>query len=80
MCADMICAAAPRAAAGGLVSIREAAALGRIGRTYRPVQENVAAYAKLYAEYKILHDYFGRESDMMKRLRALREARGCWKS
>lgn len=78
--AAMFGAVAAGAEAGGFGSIREAAALGRIGRTYRPVKENVAAYAKLYDEYKILHDYFGRESDMMKRLRALREARGCWKS
>ena len=27
---------------------------------YTPIPENVKMYDKLYAEYKILHDYFGR--------------------
>ena len=40
---------------------------------YRPIPENVAIYDKLYAEYSLLYDYFGRgENDVMKRLRALR--------
>lgn len=40
---------------------------------YRPIPENVAIYDKLYAEYSLLYDYFGRgQNDVMKRLRALR--------
>ncbi len=40
---------------------------------YKPIPENVAAYEKLYAEYKILHDYFGRgENDVLKRLREIK--------
>jgi len=40
---------------------------------YRPIPENSAIYDKLYAEYKLLHDYFGRgENDCMKRLRAIK--------
>ena len=40
---------------------------------YRPIPENVALYDRLYADYKILYDYFGRGgNDVMKRLRALR--------
>ena len=44
---------------------------------YRPIPENVAAYNKLFAEYKTLHDYFGRgANDVMKRLKEIkREAR-----
>jgi L-ribulokinase len=46
--------------------------------TYRPIPANRAVYDRLYAEYVILHDYFGRgANDVMKRLRAIRnEARG----
>ncbi|MGI6536806.1 MAG: ribulokinase [Caldicoprobacterales bacterium] len=41
---------------------------------YKPIPENVAAYDKLYAEYKRLHDYFGRsKNDVMKRLKKIRE-------
>ena len=40
---------------------------------YRPNAENVALYDKLYAEYKLLHDYFGRgANDVMKRLKQLK--------
>lgn len=36
---------------------------------YHPIPENVVAYQRLYEEYKILHDYFGRGgNDVMKRL------------
>jgi len=39
-------------------------------KVYYPIPENVAPYAALYSEYKLLHDYFGRgENDVMKRLR-----------
>ncbi|HHV98777.1 MAG TPA: ribulokinase [Clostridiaceae bacterium] len=42
---------------------------------YKPIPENVAVYNKLYEEYKILHDYFGRGgNDVMKRLKEIRKA------
>lgn len=45
---------------------------------YTPDLENQKIYEKLYAEYVLLHDYFGRGSnDVMKRLKAIKsEARG----
>ncbi len=45
--------------------------------TYTPNPENQKAYEKIYAEYVVLHDYFGRgANDVMKRLKAIRaEAR-----
>lgn len=40
---------------------------------YHPNPEAQAVYNQLFAEYKTLHDYFGRGgNDVMKRLRALR--------
>jgi ribulose kinase len=43
-------------------------------KVYRPIPENVAMYEKLYREYEILHDYFGRgANDAMKRLKTIRE-------
>ena len=49
--------------------------MGKIKDTvYRPVPENVAAYDRLFKEYKTLHDYFGRGgNDVMKRLKAIKE-------
>ena len=42
---------------------------------YRPIAANVAMYDRLYKEYEILHDYFGRgANDVMKRLKALKVA------
>ena len=45
---------------------------------YTPDPENQKVYEKLYTEYVLLHDYFGRGSnDVMKRLKAIKsEARG----
>lgn len=41
--------------------------------TYNPIPENAELYNKLYEEYKILHDYFGKGgNDVMKRLKELR--------
>ena len=60
---------------GGYESIFDAAkVMGKVkAEVYMPIPENVAAYKKLYAEYKILHDYFGRgENDVMKRLKAIK--------
>ncbi len=66
--------------AGGFDTIQEAAAAMAKVRdyTYKPIPPNVAAYKKLYAEYKILHDYFGRgANDVMKRLKDIKkEVRG----
>ncbi|MBQ9117493.1 MAG: ribulokinase [Clostridia bacterium] len=42
-------------------------------KVYRPIPENVIIYDKLYREYKWLYYLFGRESDSMKRLLAIRE-------
>jgi L-ribulokinase len=44
---------------------------------YTAIPQNQAVYEKLYAEYVLLHDYFGRgENDVMKRLKTIRaEAR-----
>jgi L-ribulokinase len=67
-------------AAGAHPDIRAAsAAMGRIERrAYLPDPARAAAYDRLYAEYRELHDHFGRGgSDAMHRLRALRaEAAG----
>jgi L-ribulokinase len=38
-----------------------------------PIEENKEAYDRLYAEYKLLYDYFGRgANDAMKRLKTLK--------
>lgn len=61
---------------GGYDSIFEAARyMSKVKEAYyKPIPENVEAYRKLYAEYKILHDYFGRgANDVMKRLKKIRE-------
>lgn len=45
----------------------------KIDKTYTPVAENSKRYDLLYAEYKTLHDYFGKgENRVMHRLRALK--------
>jgi len=42
-------------------------------KVYTPNPENVKIYDKLYAEYKILHDYFGKGgNDVMKRLKEIK--------
>lgn len=42
-------------------------------REFRPKKPHVETYAKLYAEYRTLHDYFGRGgNEVMKRLRNMR--------
>ena len=66
--------------AGGFDTVQEAAdVMAKVkDYTYKPVPENAAVYDRLFAEYRILHDYFGRgANDVMKRLKAIRkEARG----
>jgi L-ribulokinase len=63
-------------AAGAHPDIRTAsAAMGRLERrAYTPDPARAAAYDKLYAEYRTLHDHFGRGgNEVMHRLRALRD-------
>lgn len=44
----------------------------RIDRVFHPIPAHTAVYDELYAEYKSLHDYFGKgENDVMHRLRRL---------
>ncbi|NES27085.1 ribulokinase [Micromonospora terminaliae] len=52
------------------------AAMGRVDRdAYRPDPGRARAYDALYAEYRALHDHFGRGgNDVMSRLRAIRNA------
>lgn len=60
---------------GGYDSVFEAAKImGKIEeKVYHPNPENVEKYAKLYQEFKTLHDYFGRgQNDVMKRLKAMK--------
>ena len=37
-------------------------------KLYKPIKENVKNYRILYKEYKILHDYFGKENSVMEKL------------
>lgn len=62
---------------GGYDTITDAAkVMAKVkDRVYRPIPENVAIYEKLYQEYKLLHDYFGRGgNDVMKRLKEIKKA------
>ncbi len=71
----MFAAVAAGAAAGGYDSIVEAAAhMARLQDVvYTPIPEHEAVYDRLFAEYQLLHDYFGRgANDVMKRLKALK--------
>ena len=61
---------------GGYDSIFDAAkVMGKVEeKTYKPIPENVEVYKKLYAEFELLHDYFGRgENDVMKRLKNIKK-------
>lgn len=63
-------------AAGGYDDIFEATrSMGRVKNTvYTPNPENSKIYDSLFAEYRTLHDYFGRgENDVMKRLKQLKK-------
>ncbi|WP_291379318.1 ribulokinase [Demequina sp.] len=64
------------AAAGAYASVADAGeAMGRVERgKYQPNQEAADAYDRLFAEYQLIHDYFGRgANDVMKRLKAMRK-------
>ena len=70
----MFGAVAAGAEHGGYASIVDAAREmgGLLDTVYRPDPAHVPVYARLYAEYARLHDYFGRgENDVMKRLKAI---------
>ena len=41
-------------------------------KLYKPIKENVKTYKMLYKEYKILHDYFGKENMVMERIQGER--------
>ncbi len=60
---------------GGYDSVFDAARkLGKVrDKYYSPIKENAEVYDKLYAEYKKLHDYFGRgENNVMKTLKKIK--------
>ena len=66
--------------AGGFDTIQEAAeVMAKVKeQVYKPIPENTAIYNRLFAEYRILHDYFGRGSnDVMKRLKLIRKDVRC---
>jgi L-ribulokinase len=63
-------------AAGAYASVAEAGeAMGRVERAkYQPNPESADAYDALFAEYQLIHDYFGRgANDVMKRLKEMRK-------
>ncbi len=71
----MFGAVAAGKSAGGYDNIVDAAkAMASIKDVvYRPIAENQKVYEKLYSEYVILHDYFGRgANDVMKRLKTIK--------
>jgi len=62
-------------AAGAYPDIRSAAAaMGKSNRgVYQPNEDDAQVYDRIYAEYELLHDYFGRgANNAMKRLKALK--------
>jgi L-ribulokinase len=64
-------------AAGAYADVHAAAeVMGRSRRgVYQPIPANVEAYDALFAEYTLLHDYFGRgANEVMHRLKARRRA------
>lgn len=63
--------------AGGYESIFEATEhMARLhAESFHPIEENQRIYERLYREYGVLHDYFGRgANDVMKRFKQEREA------
>ena len=70
-------AVAAGSATGGYDDIFTAArAMGQLrDDVYMPNSANSAVYDRLYAEYELLHDYFGRgENDVMKRLKEIKKS------
>jgi L-ribulokinase len=73
----MFGAVAAGKAKGGYDSIYEAApVMGKLKEeTFKPNPEATQVYDKLFAEYMLLHDYFGRgENDVMKHLKKIKLA------
>ena len=73
----MFAAVAAGSEAGGYDSIQDAAAAMAhlAGDVYRPNEDNHRLYEDIYADYEILHDYFGRGgNDVMKRLRTIKRS------
>ncbi|MEA4888977.1 MAG: ribulokinase [Clostridiaceae bacterium] len=73
--AAMFGAVAAGKARGGYDSIFDAARMmPRLKDVvYRPIEKHAATYEALYAEYRQLHDYFGRgANDVMKRMKSIR--------
>lgn len=73
--AAMFAAVAAGKDAGGYESIFEASKhmVHLSDQVYRPISEHKQIYDQLFAEYLILHDYFGRgANDVMKRLKRLK--------
>lgn len=61
---------------GGFADVYDAARrMGKVKEAaYEPVAKHADVYDHLYAEYKSLHDYFGRgENNVMKRLKAIKK-------
>ena len=72
----MFGAVAAGASEGGYDSIQDAAKAmaGLKDKSWSPNKDNKEMYDLLFAEYKTLHDYFGRgTNDVMKRLKKLSE-------
>ncbi len=59
---------------GGYDNISEASeVMGKLKDViYTPIEENVEIYNKIYKEYCILHDFFGKENDLMKRMKKIK--------
>ena len=70
----MFAAVAAGAEQGGYDDIRDAvnAMANLLDKVYYPDAKNHIIYDKIYAEYKLLHDTFGIQNGVMKRLKALR--------
>jgi L-ribulokinase len=63
-------------AAGAYPDVATAAeAMGRVEKdVWQPDPDDARVYDRLYAEYALLHDYFGRgENKVLHRLRAIRD-------
>ena len=73
MGAVMMGAVAAGKAAGGFDSLDQAAKLSRTDKVYRPIARNVGRYARIFVEYKRMHDFFGKKCDVMKKLRELKK-------
>lgn len=69
-------------ASGEYDTIAEASEhMGSLSDTvYRPIPHNVVVYNELYREYMTLHDYFGKDNNVMKKLKAIRSRETVYKT